>query len=59
MEIKIKTARKENYSSGRSRKIKYIVIHYTGNYGDTAEKQRGIFRAGSGQALAQRSLLRR
>jgi len=43
MEIKIKTARKENYSSGRSRKIKYIVIHYTGNCGDTAENNAVFF----------------
>jgi len=37
MDIKDYISRKENYGSQRSlSKIKYIVIHYTGNDGDTA-----------------------
>ena len=43
MEIKTKNARRENYSCGRSKPIRYIVIHYTGNYGDTAEKNAEFF----------------
>lgn len=30
-------AHESNYSKGRQRAIKYIVLHYTGNYNDTAK----------------------
>ena len=30
-------AHESNYSKGRQRTIKYIVLHYTGNYNDTAK----------------------
>lgn len=43
MEIKTKLANKGNYGSARSiNDIKYIVIHYTGNDGDTDENN-GIY----------------
>lgn len=42
--MKIKTANKKNYGSTRSTsKIKYIVIHYTGNDGDTDENNGKYF----------------
>lgn len=37
MNIKEKQAHETNFSKGRQSKIKYIVIHYTANNGDTAE----------------------
>ena len=43
MEIKAKNARAENFSRGRSMPIRYIVIHYTGNCGDTAENNAAYF----------------
>lgn len=43
MEIKTKLARRENYSQGRNRPFQYIVVHYTGNYGDTAENNAAFF----------------
>lgn len=45
MEIKTKLARKENYSKDTRSlsKIKYIVIHYTGNNGDTAKNNVDYF----------------
>lgn len=32
-----------NFKSGRSAKIKYIVVHYTANYGDTAKNNADYF----------------
>lgn len=43
MEIKVKTAHRENFSSGRSVPVKYIVVHYTGNLGDTAGNNAAYF----------------
>ena len=37
MNLKINYAHSSNYTSGRTQPIKYIVIHYTGNDGDTDE----------------------
>lgn len=43
MMIKTKKAHTQNYSQGRRIPIKYIVIHYTGNYGDTAKNNADFF----------------
>lgn len=45
MEIKTKTARADNYSKGARKlsDIKYIVVHYTGNRGDTANNNAVYF----------------
>lgn len=48
MEIKVKTARAENYTRA-SRKlsdIAYIAVHYTGNLGDTAKNNADYFARG-------------
>lgn len=37
MNIQTKLADASNFNTGRSQKIAYIVLHYTGNSGDTAE----------------------
>ena len=37
MNINFKQAHKSNYCTGRTSDIKYIVIHYTANNGDTAK----------------------
>ena len=37
MNINFKQAHKNNFCSGRTQNIKYIVIHYTANDGDTAK----------------------
>ena len=45
MNIKTNLANKKNYGSSRSTdKIKYIVIHYTGNDGDTDENNGKYFK---------------
>ena len=45
MEIKTKLANKANYGDVRQLKtIKYVVIHYTANDGDTAENNGTYFR---------------
>lgn len=44
MEIKTKLARRDNYGGARRLDdIKYIVIHYTGNKGDTAKNNADYF----------------
>lgn len=44
MEVKIKTANKGNFGGSRSvNKIKYIVVHYTANMGDTAKNNADYF----------------
>ena len=37
MNLKVNYAHKTNYNTGRTQPIKYIVIHYTANDGDTDE----------------------
>lgn len=37
MKVQTKLADASNFNTGRSQKIAYIVLHYTGNSGDTAE----------------------
>ncbi len=43
MEKKIKLCRRENYGGIRAQKVKYIVMHYTGNDGDTDESNANYF----------------
>lgn len=43
MNIKTKYAHSSNYGIGRTKTIKYIVIHYTANDGDTAEGNGNYF----------------
>ena len=53
LKFKTQTAHKSNYGSTRSESsIKYIVIHYTGNNGDTAaNKLQHISKAQTGMPL--------
>ena len=53
VDIKIKTANRNNYGGKRSNAdIKYIVIHYTANDGDTAMSNAKYFASGSRGASA-------
>ena len=49
MNTQFKAARAENYrvSDRSAADIRYLVIHFTANDGDTAKKQRGLLRKGS------------
>lgn len=51
MEIKERLAHPSNYTEQHGRKIKYIVIHYTGNDGDTAANNCNYF-AGAGRGAS-------
>lgn len=53
LKFKTQTAHKSNYGSTRSeRSIKYIVIHYTGNNGDTAANNCTYFQGANRHASA-------
>lgn len=41
-----------NYSSRNGNKVKYIVLHYTGNKGDTARNNGAYFSRGNRNASA-------
>lgn len=43
MKINFKQCNSDNYSSGRSQQIQFIVIHYTSNRGDTAKNNVDYF----------------
>lgn len=43
---------KDNYTPGRTSNIDHVVMHYTGNNGDTAEGNCKYFQSGSRQASA-------
>ena len=45
-------ADKSNYDSGRTKAIKYIVIHYTGNKGDTAKANCEYYQGANRKASA-------
>ena len=50
--MKTIAAHATNYTSGRTRAIDHIIIHYTGNNGDTAEGNGKYFSAASREASA-------
>lgn len=43
MKINFKESNTANFSRGRSQKVKYLVIHYTSNNGDTAKNNADYF----------------
>ena len=43
MRINFKECNSQNFTPGRSRKVKYLVIHYTSNNGDTAKNNADYF----------------
>lgn len=43
MKINFKESNTANFSRGRSQKVKYLVIHYTSNQGDTAKNNVDYF----------------
>lgn len=43
MKINFKQCNSDNYSSGRSQQIQFIVVHYTSNRGDTAKNNVDYF----------------
>ena len=43
MKINFKECNSQNFAPGRSRKVKYLVIHYTSNKGDTAKNNADYF----------------
>lgn len=43
MKINFKECNSQNFTPGRSRKVKYLVIHYTSNNGDTAKNNADYF----------------
>lgn len=43
MKINFKECNTANFSRGRSQKVKYLVIHYTSNNGDTAKNNADYF----------------
>ena len=43
MKINFKECNSQNFTPGRSRKVKYLVIHYTSNQGDTAKNNADYF----------------
>jgi N-acetylmuramoyl-L-alanine amidase len=43
LDINRKISKSENYSSGRTQTITYIVVHYTANNGDTAKNNADYF----------------
>lgn len=43
MNINFKESNTANFSRGRSQKVKYLVIHYTSNQGDTAKNNADYF----------------
>ncbi len=52
MDIKAKLANTNNYTKGRNSSIKYIVIHFTANNGDTAEGNCNYFQGTNRNASA-------
>lgn len=52
MEIKTKLANSSNFTKGRSTSIKYIVIHFTANNGDTAKGNCNYFQGTNRNASA-------
>ena len=52
MNINFKQAHKNNFCSGRTQNIKYIVIHYTANDGDTAKNNVDYYARASLKASA-------
>jgi len=52
MDIKSKLANSDNYTKGRSSTIKYIVIHFTANNGDTAKGNCNYFQGTNRNASA-------
>ena len=52
MEIKTKLANRSNFTKGRSTSIKYIVIHFTANNGDTAKGNCNYFQGTNRNASA-------
>lgn len=52
MEIKILLANSGNYTKGRIQEIKYIVLHYTANNGDTAKGNCNYFATSGRNASA-------
>lgn len=43
MKINFKECNSQNFTPGRSQKVKYLVIHYTSNNGDTAKNNADYF----------------
>ena len=43
MKINFKECNSQNFTPGRSQKVKYLVIHYTSNQGDTAKNNADYF----------------
>ena len=43
MEIQVWQAARENYQPGRTGPVSYLVVHYTGNRGDTARDNAAYF----------------
>ena len=43
MKINFKECNSRNFTPGRSQKVKYLVIHYTSNQGDTAKNNADYF----------------
>lgn len=52
MKINFKECNSQNFTPGRSRKVKYLVIHYTSNNGDTAKNNADYFARGKVGASA-------
>ena len=52
MKVKTKLADKSNYTNGRSCPIKYLVIHFTANNGDTAKGNCNYFQGKNRNASA-------
>ncbi|MEA5085117.1 MAG: N-acetylmuramoyl-L-alanine amidase [Lachnospiraceae bacterium] len=52
MEIKTALANSGNYTAGRTKDIKYIVVHYTANNGDTAKGNCNYFATSGRNASA-------
>ncbi|HCT64103.1 MAG TPA: N-acetylmuramoyl-L-alanine amidase [Lachnospiraceae bacterium] len=52
MNLKTNIANSGNYTRGRTRSIKYIIIHYTANNGDTAKGNCNYFAIGGRNASA-------
>ena len=43
MELLFKQAARGNYRPGRTQPVEYIVVHYTGNWSDTAKNNADYF----------------
>lgn len=52
MNLKTNIANSGNYTRGRTRSVKYIVVHYTANNGDTAKGNCNYFATGGRNASA-------